>query len=102
MRRSFVPFLAAIAALALVSLGLASCAGGPIAASAAPAAHEKGPTEKVFEGAGRDESLLGAMNKAKMDAVRKAVIEMIGTANERANSDALADAIYTTKNPNAF
>ncbi|MCX7040436.1 MAG: hypothetical protein NT005_15035, partial [Spirochaetes bacterium] len=47
-------------------------------------------------------SLLGAMNKAKMDAVRKAVIEMIGTANERANSDALADAIYTTKNPNAF
>jgi hypothetical protein len=99
MRRSFVPFLAAIAGLALVSLGLASCAGGPTAAPAAPV---KAQTEKVFEGAGRDASLLGAMNKAKMDAVRKAVIEMIGTANERANSDALADAIYNTKNPNAF
>jgi len=99
MRRSFVPFLAAIAALALVSLGLVSCAGAP---PAAPAAAEKAQTEKVYEGAGRDESLLGAMNKAKMDAVRKAVIEMIGTANERANSDALADAIYNTKNPNAF
>jgi hypothetical protein len=99
MRRSFVPFLAAVATLALVSLGLASCAGGPTAAPAAPV---KAQTEKVFEGAGRDESLLGAMNKAKMDAVRKAVIEMIGTANERANSDALADAIYNTKNPNAF
>ncbi len=99
MRRSFVPFLAAIAALALVSLGLASCAGGP---APAPTAPEKAQTEKVFEGAGRDPSLLGAMNKAKMDAVRKAVIEMIGTANERAASDALADAIYNTKNPNAF
>jgi hypothetical protein len=99
MRRSFVPFLAAIAALALVSLGLVSCAGAP---PAPPAAAEKAQTEKVYEGAGRDESLLGAMNKAKMDAVRKAVIEMIGTANERANSDALADAIYNTKNPNAF
>jgi len=96
MGRSFVPFLAAIALLGLVSLGLVSCAGAP------PAAPAKAATEKVYEGAGRDESLLGAMNKAKMDAVRKAVIEMIGTANERANSDALADAIYNTKNPNAF
>ena len=99
MRRSFLPLLAPIAVLALLSLMLASCAGGP---SAAPVPGQKAPTEKVYNGAGRDESLLGAMNKAKMDAVRKAVIDMIGTANERAASDALADAIYNTKNPNAF
>jgi hypothetical protein len=91
MRRSFVPLFAALAALAL-----ASCAGAPAAAPAAA------PTEKVYQGAGRDQSLLAAMNKAKMDAVRKAVIEMIGVANEKANSDRLADAIYKTKNPNAF
>ncbi len=99
MRRSFLPLLAPIAVLALLSLVLASCAGGP---SAAPGPDQKAPTEKVYNGAGRDESLLGAMNKAKMDAVRKAVIDMIGTAKERAASDALADAIYNTKNPNAF
>ena len=96
MRRSFG--VLSVALVVLAAFSLASCASTGSTA-AAPA---KGPTEKVYEGAGRGESLLPAMNKAKMDAVRKAVIEMIGVANERANSEALAAAIYTTKNPNAF
>lgn len=95
MRRSIGMLCAACLAAAFA---LASCASTGTS-STAPA---RGPTQKVYEGAGRDESLLAAMNKAKMDAVRKAVIEMIGVANERAHGDTLASAIYTTKNPNAF
>jgi len=60
------------------------------------------PEEKVYEGAGRDASMLTAMNMAKMDAVRKAVIDMIGVANEQANQDELQEVLYNTQNPNAF
>ena len=94
MRRSFVLLLASLVSLA--ALALASCAGGPAQAPAAA------PTEKVYTGAGRSESLLTAMNSAKMDAVRKAVIDMIGVAGEKANSDKLTRALYNTRNPNAY
>jgi len=60
------------------------------------------PEEKVYEGAGRDASMLTAMNMAKMDAVRKAVIDMIGVANEQANQEELQEVLYNTQNPNAF
>jgi hypothetical protein len=95
MRRSSMMLLAALAALVLGTLALSSCAGAP--APAAPAA-----TEKVYTGAGRAESLLAAMNAAKMDAVRKAVIDMIGVANERASSEKLQSVLYGTRNPNAY
>ncbi len=91
MRRSLLLLLAALAAL-----GLAACAGGPSPA-AAPA-----PAEKVYTGAGKAGSLLAAMNGAKMDAVRKAVIDMIGVANERAASEKLQSVLYGTRNPNAY
>jgi len=70
-----------------------------VSPGAAPA---PAPTERKYPGAGEDPSLLAAMNKAKMDAVRKAVIDMIGAAGEQANRDALEKAIYNSKNPNAF
>ena len=90
MRRLF-PLVCA----ALLVLGAASCTStGP-----APAAPQ---TEKQYAGAGEDPSLLGAMSKAKFDAVRKAVIEMIGAAAEKANAQALKAAIYGTSNPNVF
>jgi hypothetical protein len=60
------------------------------------------PEEKEYEGAGRDASMLKAMNMAKMDAVRKAVIDMIGVANEQANQEKLQEVLYNTQNPNAF
>lgn len=97
MRRSSMMLLAALAALVLGTLALSSCAGGPGPAPAAPA-----PTEKVYTGAGRADSLLAAMNAAKMDAVRKAVIDMIGVANERASSEKLQSVLYGTRNPNAY
>ncbi len=58
--------------------------------------------QKVYNGSGQDASLLGAMTKAKMDAVRKAVIAMIGESKESTNRAKLEQVLYNTKNPNAF
>lgn len=89
--RRFFPLVCAV----LLVLAAVSCKStGP--------APEAPQTEKQYAGAGEDPSLLAAMNKAKLDAVKKAVIEMIGAAAERANAQALNAAIYGTANPNVF
>ncbi len=85
----------ALVAGVVVFITAVSC----VSPGAAPA---PAPTERKYPGAGEDPSLLAAMNKAKMDAVKKAVIDMIGVAGEQANKDALEKAIYSSKNPNAF
>lgn len=81
---------------------LAACAGAP--ARVEPPRGGKAATseEKVYEGAGRDESMLRAMNLAKMDAVRKAVVDLIGARAEEANRDRLEQVLYGTANPNAY
>jgi hypothetical protein len=81
MRKNLTLFMIAAAVAAMIS-----CAGG---ASAAPSSRSL----KEYLGAGRDPSLLGAMNKVKMDAVRKAVIDMMGADGERSNRKILNDAI---------
>ena len=79
-----------------------SCVSTP-AAAPAPAGTEKGAAKPIeYEGSGRNSSMLTAMNLAKMDAVRKAVIDMIGVANEQANQGKLDEVLYSTKNPNAY
>jgi len=60
------------------------------------------PVNKVYSGAGKSTSLIEAINRAKMDAVKKAVIDTIGVANEQANSEILNEVLYNTKNTNAF
>ena len=88
----------------LMSL-LVSCVSTPTAAPSAPApaGTEKGADKPVeYEGTGKNSSMLTAMNLAKMDAVRKAVIDMIGVANEQANQGKLNEVLYSTKNPNAY
>jgi hypothetical protein len=42
------------------------------------------------------------MNAAKMDAVRKAVIDLIGREAEAAQAELLDEVLYSTRNPNAF
>ncbi len=82
---------------------ISSCATGGSAAESRPEKPKaEVPAEKLYEGTGQDASMLKAMNKAKMDAVRKAVIDMIGAGNEKANRDKLEEVLYNTKNPNAF
>lgn len=71
-----------------------SCASGP-----------KGPPAAdpdVFQGQGQSDSLLRAMNLAKMDAVRKLVVQEIGAAAEQSNRAKLDQLLYNTNNPNQF
>ena len=91
-------------ALPLLIIFLISCAGGPSTTIPAPEAGgaESLPEERVYEGAGQDASMLTAMNMAKMDAVRKAVIDLIGVANEQTNQEKLQEVLYNTRNPNAL
>jgi hypothetical protein len=91
--------------LPLFMILLVSCLSGPSSTLPPPQGGgepEPMPEEKVYEGAGQDASMLTAMNMAKMDAVRKAVIDMIGVANEQANQEKLQEVLYNTQNPNAF
>ncbi len=97
-------FLYGLFAQLILLLFLISCVSGPPATVQAPQAGTAAamPEEKVYEGAGQDASMLKAMNMAKMDAVRKAVIDLIGVANEQANQEKLQEVLYNTQNPNAF
>lgn len=81
---------------ASVAFAVAGCAteGTPISTAM--------PPERQYAGAGQDPSLIGAMNEAKMDAVRKAVIDLIGAPAEQADREALAAKLYSTRNPNAY
>ena len=88
-----------------LALALASCATGPAPSAGRPAVAASlaaVPAFKVFEGAGKDPSVLNARSNAVMDAVRQAVIELIGAAREQANRNRLKSALYDTADPNAF
>jgi hypothetical protein len=102
--KKLLPAGTLLGVLGAALLLLASCASAPPASSPGPQAAKQAavPEEKVYEGAGRDASMLKAMNAAKMDAVRKAVIDLIGVANEKANQTKLQEVLYNTANPNAY
>lgn len=80
-------------------------AGAPAAqaASSAPATQPTQSLDDYFSGAGTDVSMLAAMNRAKMDAVRKAVRILVGgESKERLYQDVLDNRLYNTSNPNQF
>ncbi len=94
------PLLAALSLLAAVSL-LVSCATtGSSAAPSSPAPSTA--SQDVFNGTGKNPSFGEAINAAKIDAIRKAVIQLIGQQAEEANRDRISRALYETRNPNAF
>lgn len=78
-----------------IALVVAGCATAPDDVSS-------GRTRDVYTGAGTGESLGDAINAAKMDAVRKAVIDLIGTQAEAAQADRLEEVLYSTRTPNAY
>ena len=86
----------------LLVVFLAACATSPPSQPGGGAAEVERPSERVYEGAGKDASMLQAMNLSKIDAVRKAVIDMIGVGNEKANREKLDELLYGTANPNAY
>ncbi len=59
---------------------------------------------KEYAGAAEKEgdTFLNARNAAVMDAVRKAVIDIIGAEQEEANREILDQFLYNTRNPNAY
>jgi hypothetical protein len=79
---------------------LVGCASSP--ETAPPPAPREQQVQEVFNGQGRAPSLAQAMADAKMDAVRNAVIEMIGSRQEQANQAVLQEELYNSSNPNAF
>jgi hypothetical protein len=94
--------LGAAVLLCCAALFVVSCAG-----SATPRDNDAGGVASndrsdYYEGSGRGAGLAEAMNAAKMDAVRNAVIDMIGVEAERANSRVLQDVLYSTRNPNQY
>jgi len=82
-----------LAVAALFAAVVTGCTSGPEAL---------GPDADVYAGAGRGETLGEAMNAAKMDAVRKAVIDLIGPQAEAEHAATLDEILYNTRNPNAF
>ncbi len=84
---------ATVLIVTVVLLVLAGCASAPPA--------DPG-SDDYYLGAGRGESLGEAMNAAKVDAVRKAVIDLIGAEAEAAQAGELEDVLYSTRNPNAY
>ncbi|MFP4375842.1 MAG: hypothetical protein ACLFP4_02260 [Spirochaetales bacterium] len=74
---------------------LAGCASAPVAAPTAS-------VNEVYTGAGRGATLGEAINAAKMNAVQKAVVELIGADAEQQHRAELEEVLYQTRNPNAF
>ncbi|TVR88120.1 MAG: hypothetical protein EA428_12305 [Spirochaetaceae bacterium] len=83
-------------------LFLVSCASSPTPRDSSAAGAAAADRSEYYEGSGRGAGLAEAMNAAKMDAVRNAVIDMIGAEAERANSRVLQDVLYSTRNPNQY
>ncbi|MFW6214914.1 MAG: hypothetical protein ACOC45_03095 [Alkalispirochaetaceae bacterium] len=92
-----VKILGSVLFVSAVVLLTAGCAGAP--ESAPPPESEE---QEVYFGEGRSESLARAMSAAKMDAVRNAVIDMIGPDREEQNRQTLEEELYNTRNPNLF
>ena len=86
--------------LFLLLLFVSSCTTVKTSVSAAD--KSVAPANRIYQGAGKSSSLIEAINLAKMDAVKKAVVDLIGVANEQANRDVLNGVLYNTKNPNAY
>ncbi|WP_052078440.1 DUF6175 family protein [Spirochaeta lutea] len=59
-------------------------------------------TRDYYLGTGRAGGLGPAMSAAKMDAVRNAVIDLIGESAEASNRELLNEILYSTTNPNQF
>ena len=80
------------AALVLVA---ASCASVPEVA-------EYRGTNPIYPGAGEGASFLIALNQAKMNAVKTAVIDIIGSTEEMQYHDRLTPILYADTAPQGF
>jgi hypothetical protein len=66
-----------------------------------PNPQETGSTD-IFVGYGQDVSFLAAINEAKMDAVKKYIVSLMGENQAAFYEEKLRVAIYFTSNPNQY
>ncbi len=89
----------------IAALFLFGCVGGGTTKPGTGSGQRGGSTAggtPLYYGAGQGGSQIEALNAAKMDAVQKAVVEMIGMSAEGANKQRLGELIYNTGNANNF
>lgn len=91
-----------IRALALFLLLLAVITGCSSGSSSSDQRVASPGAQEVFTGSGRGESLGVAIYNAKIDAIRKAVIDIAGPSAEEQNRRQLEETLYATRNPNAY
>jgi len=60
------------------------------------------PDEMEISGGGQSPSLGGAMTQAKIEAVRKGVIEIIGDSKENSEKDKLSEVLYNSKHVSKY
>jgi hypothetical protein len=82
-----------LAILIILGVTVTGCVSGP---ESAPVPND------VYAGSGQGTTLGEAMNAAKIDAVRRAVIDLIGAQEEARHAETLGEVLYNTRNPNAF
>lgn len=85
-----------ILALLLLALTLGACA------SSAPRTQGPSGPSDVYPGNGRGNSLGAAIANAKVDAIRNAVIDLIGPSAEQQHAERLQQLLYGTNNPNQY
>ncbi len=98
LRRSWGPGALPMLVLCGLVVLLGACAGAPDNR----AEDEATADAETYYGVGRGETLGTAMNAAKMDAVRNAVIDLIGEEAERRHEATLDEVLYSTRNPNRY
>lgn len=87
-------WIGSVAMILLAAMVFTGCGSTP---ESAPAS-----APDVYLGFGEGETLGSAMAAAKIDAIRNAVIDLIGPAAEEQNAARLQEVLYSTRNPNAY
>ena len=95
-------FAAVLLTILVTAFILAGCAGGGAVRPSGGGTAQQAGGPPLYYGKGQGNSQIEAMNAAKMDAVRKAVVEMVGVASEAAHQQELGAAIYNSGNANNF
>jgi len=91
-----------LAALAAAALLLGSCAGMPSGGGGAAAAGPSKQTKKAYNTSGRAIRMLEAMNQCSIEAIKLAVVDIIGPEWAEKYHAKLTEVIYNTNNPNAY
>lgn len=84
------------------ALVLGSCAGSPATRGGGAEAGGAKPTKKAYTTSGRSLRMLEAMNQCSVEAIKLAVVDIIGAEWAEKHNTQLNLVLYNTTNPNAY